>query len=70
MNDWLKEFLDETDRTIADPLPRTLQMLLVEDNPGDARIVEELTALLIGLNIRYKVPEGLGLRITGLPSGQ
>jgi len=33
----------------------------------NARIVEEITALLIGLNVRYKVPEGLGLRITGLP---
>jgi NADPH-dependent F420 reductase len=33
----------------------------------NARIVEELSALLIGLNIRYKVPEGMGLRITGLP---
>jgi NADPH-dependent F420 reductase len=33
----------------------------------NARIVEEITALLIGLNIRYKVPEGLGIRITGLP---
>jgi NADPH-dependent F420 reductase len=33
----------------------------------NARIVEEISALLIGLNIRYKVPEGLGLRITGLP---
>lgn len=36
---------------------------------SNAKIVEELTALLIGLNIRYKVPEGLGLRITGLPEG-
>ena len=34
---------------------------------SNARIVENLTALLIGLNIRYKTPEGLGLRITGLP---
>jgi hypothetical protein len=34
---------------------------------GNARIVEQITALLIGLNARYKVPEGLGLRITGLP---
>jgi len=34
---------------------------------GNARIVEEITALLIGLNIRYKLPEGLGLRLTGLP---
>jgi len=34
---------------------------------SNARIVEEITALLIGLNIRYKLPEGLGLRFTGLP---
>ena len=34
---------------------------------SNARIVEEITALLIGLNIRYKVPEGLGIRLTGLP---
>jgi NADPH-dependent F420 reductase len=32
----------------------------------NARIVESLTALLIGLNIRYKVP-GAGIRFTGLP---
>ncbi len=34
---------------------------------ANARIVEALTALLIGLNARYKVPEGMGLRFTGLP---
>ena len=34
---------------------------------SNAKIVEEITALLIGLNIRYKVPEGLGFRLTGLP---
>jgi NADPH-dependent F420 reductase len=34
---------------------------------GNARIVEAVTALLIGLNVRYKVPEGLGIRLTGLP---
>jgi NADPH-dependent F420 reductase len=34
---------------------------------ANARIVESITALLIGLNVRYKVPEGLGIRITGLP---
>ncbi len=34
---------------------------------SNARIVEEITALLIGLNIRYKVPEGFGIRFTGLP---
>ncbi|CAG0991666.1 hypothetical protein MYXO_02436 [Myxococcaceae bacterium] len=34
---------------------------------ANARIVESITALLIGLNIRYRVPEGIGLRLTGLP---
>ena len=32
----------------------------------NARIVESLTALLIGLNIRYKVNTA-GIRFTGLP---
>jgi len=34
---------------------------------SNARIVEALTALLIGLNIRLKTPEGIGIRFTGLP---
>lgn len=34
---------------------------------ANARIVEAITALLIGLNVRYRVPEGLGIRLTGLP---
>ncbi len=34
---------------------------------SNARIVEQITALVIGLNVRYKVPEGLGIRFTGLP---
>ena len=34
----------------------------------NARIVEQLTALLIGINLRYKA-HAAGLRITGLPSG-
>ena len=34
---------------------------------ANARIVEALTALLIGLNLRYRVPEGVGIRFTGLP---
>ena len=34
---------------------------------ANARYVEAWTALLIGLNIRYKTPEGLGFRLTGLP---
>jgi NADPH-dependent F420 reductase len=33
----------------------------------NARIVESLTALLIGLNMRYKV-HGAGIRFTGLPA--
>jgi hypothetical protein len=34
---------------------------------ANARIVEAITALMIGLNVRYKVPAGVGLRFTGLP---
>jgi len=34
---------------------------------GNARTVEAMTALMIGLNVRYRVPEGCGLRFTGLP---
>ncbi len=34
---------------------------------ANARLVEPLTALLIGMNIRYKSPEGLGIRFTGIP---
>lgn len=34
---------------------------------ANARIVESITALLIGMNIRYKVAEGIGLRFTGVP---
>ena len=33
-----------------------------------ARILESLTALLIGINGRYKLHPGAGLRVTGLPS--
>ena len=58
--------------------PRERVMALCDDIAGtralnggplyNARYVEQLTALMIGLNMRYKVPEGTGLRITGLPS--
>jgi NADPH-dependent F420 reductase len=34
---------------------------------SNAKIVEEMTALIIGLNIRHKAPDGLGIRFTGLP---
>ena len=33
---------------------------------SNARIVEAMTALIIGLNVRHKCPEGLGIRFTGL----
>jgi 8-hydroxy-5-deazaflavin:NADPH oxidoreductase len=32
-----------------------------------ARILESLTALMIGINIRFKLDPGAGIRITGLP---
>ena len=61
----------------GDKQPRERVMALCELVPGlrainggplsNARIVEQITALLIGLNIRYKTPEGLGFRLTGLP---
>jgi NADPH-dependent F420 reductase len=34
---------------------------------SNAKVVEEMTALMIGINIRYKLPEGVGVRFTGLP---
>jgi NADPH-dependent F420 reductase len=56
---------------------RKLVMELAERIPGvraidggrleNSRIVEQITALLIGINIRYKVAHA-GIRITGLPS--
>lgn len=59
------------------PEPRKTVMALCALVPGlravdggplaNARIVESVTALLIGFNIRYRVPAGVGLRFTGLP---
>jgi NADPH-dependent F420 reductase len=59
------------------PQPRRLVMALCPLVPGlravdggplaNARIVEAMTALMIGLNARYKVREGTGVRFTGLP---
>jgi 8-hydroxy-5-deazaflavin:NADPH oxidoreductase len=56
------------------PGPRKRVMALCDDIPGtraidggplyNARYVEQLTALLIGINIRYKLKDGAGLRIT------
>ena len=57
--------------------PRQRIMALCDLVPGlrgvdggplaNARIVEAITALLIGMNIRYKVSEGIGIRFTGIP---
>ena len=57
--------------------PRRAVMELCDLVPGlravdggplaNARIVEALTALLIGMNVRYKTPEGIGIRFTGIP---
>lgn len=56
---------------------RKVVMELAEKIPGvraidggrleNSRIVEQITALLIGINIRYKVANA-GIRITGLPT--
>jgi NADPH-dependent F420 reductase len=56
--------------------PRERVMALCADIPGaravdggplyNARYVEQLTALLIGINIRYRKPEGVGFRLTYL----
>ena len=56
---------------IMDLCPLVPGLRAVDGGPlSNARIVEEMTALLIGLNIRYKLPEGLGLRFTGLPEAK
>ncbi len=57
--------------------PRARVMELCQLVPGlravdggplsNARIVESVTALLIGLNVRYRVSEGIGIRFTGMP---
>ena len=60
------------------PAPRRAVMALCALVPGlravdggplaNARIAESITALLIGLNVRYKVAEGIGIRFTGMPA--
>lgn len=60
--------------------PRERVMALCDLVPGlravdggplaNARIVEALTALLIGLNARYGVAAGIGIRFTGLPQSR
>ncbi|MEN8182932.1 MAG: NADPH-dependent F420 reductase [Myxococcota bacterium] len=68
----------ECDVVVSGPRdPRREVMKLCELVPGlravdggplsNARIVEAVTALLIGMNVRYKTPEGIGIRFTGIP---
>jgi hypothetical protein len=58
----------EARRRVMELCPLVPGLRAVDGGPlANARIVEGLTALLIGLNIRYKVPAGIGLRFTGLP---
>jgi hypothetical protein len=62
----------------GDKEPRSRVMELCALVPGlrgvdggpiaNARIVEAVTALLIGLNIRYRVSDGIGIRFTGIPN--
>jgi NADPH-dependent F420 reductase len=59
---------DENPRVVASELARKIPGVRAVDGGKleNARIVEQITALLIGLNIRYKA-HGAGIRITGLP---
>jgi NADPH-dependent F420 reductase len=59
---------DENARAVAGDLARKIPGVRAVDGGKleNARIVEQITALLIGLNIRYKT-HGTGIRITGLP---
>jgi len=58
----------EARRRVMELCPLVPGLRAVDGGPlANARIVEGLTALLIGLNIRYKVSAGIGLRFTGLP---
>jgi len=62
---------DDNARTVASELARKLPGVRAVDGGKleNARIVEQITALLIGLNLRYKT-HGTGIRITGLPERQ
>ncbi len=53
---------------VMDLCPLVPVMRAIDGGPlSNARLVEGLTALLIGINQRYQVPAGTGIRITGLP---
>lgn len=73
----LSEPFDEDVLVCGDAEARKAARELVERIPGarfvdcgpleTARILESLTALLIGINGRYRLRPGAGIRITGLP---
>lgn len=53
---------------VMDLCPLVPGLRAIDGGPlANARIVESMTALLIGLNIRYRVSEGIGVRFTGVP---
>ena len=55
-------------QTIMDLCPLVDGLRALDGGPlSNARTVEDITALIIGLNIRHKVPDGLGIRFVGLP---
>ncbi len=57
----------EPRQQVMDLCPLVPGLRAINGGPlSNARVVEDLTALLIGLNIRHKTPEGLGIRFTGL----
>lgn len=58
----------EARKVVMELCPLIPGLRAVDGGPlGNARIVEALTALMIGVNVRYKLPEGTGIRFTGLP---
>ena len=61
---------DKAGKALAADLARAAGFDAVDAGPlANASVVEGLTAVLIGINIRHKV-KGSGIRITGLPRGE
>lgn len=61
----------EPRRRVMDLCPLVPGLRAIDGGPlSNARVVEDMTALLIGLNVRHKVPEGLGIRFTGLDASE
>lgn len=57
-------------KQLAIELARAAGFFAVDAGPlANASVVEGLTALLIGINVRHKV-KGSGIRITGIPRGE